>query len=59
MTLQEDMDSKRSWTQGEINALKSKYKRTHFTHFSGQTSQAYRENYDRIFRKRKRRKKKS
>ena len=33
MTLQEDMDSKRNWTQSEIDALKSKYRRTHFTHF--------------------------
>jgi len=33
MTLQEDMDSKRNWTQSEINALKSKYRRTHFDHF--------------------------
>ena len=35
MTLQNDMDSKRNWTQGEIDALKSKYRRTHFTHFKG------------------------
>ncbi len=35
MTLQEDMDSKRDWTQGEIDALKSKYRRTHFDHFPG------------------------
>lgn len=33
MTLQEDMDSKLSWTQEEINSLKSKYRRTHFDHF--------------------------
>lgn len=33
MTLQQDMDSKRNWTQGEIDSLKSKYKRTHFDHF--------------------------
>lgn len=33
MTLQEDMDSKRNWTQGEIDALKSKYRRIHFDHF--------------------------
>jgi len=35
MTLQEDMDSKKNWTQGEIDALKSKYRRTHFDHFNG------------------------
>ncbi len=33
MTFQEDMDSKRNWTQEEINALKRKYRRTHFDHF--------------------------
>jgi len=35
MTLQDDMDSKRDWTQSDIDALKSKYRRTHFTHFQG------------------------
>ena len=35
MTLQQDMDSKLKWTQGEIDALKSKYKRTHFNQFNG------------------------
>jgi hypothetical protein len=33
MTLQEDMDSKRNWTQSEIDDLKRKYRRTHFDHF--------------------------
>jgi len=34
MTLQKDMDSKREWTPGEIDGLKQKYSRTHFTHFT-------------------------
>ncbi len=33
MTLQEDMDSKLSWTQAEIDGLKQKYRRTHFDQF--------------------------
>jgi hypothetical protein len=33
MTLQQDMDSKRNWTQSEIDGLKKKYSRTHFDHF--------------------------
>lgn len=35
MSLQEDMESKRDWTQSDIDDLKRKYRRTHFTHFSG------------------------
>ena len=34
MTLHDDMTSKRNWTQEEINGLKQKYSRTHFTHFA-------------------------
>jgi hypothetical protein len=34
MSLQDDMDSKANWTQSDIDALKSKYSRTHFTHFA-------------------------
>jgi hypothetical protein len=34
MSLQDDMESKANWTQSEIDALKSKYRRTHFTHFT-------------------------
>lgn len=54
MALTDDLNAKRpgEWTQGDIDSLKSKYKRIHFTHFSGQTS-AYRKNYDRIFRKKR------
>jgi hypothetical protein len=53
--LQKDMTSKKNWTQDEINSLKRKYARTHFDHFAGE-SELYRRNYDRIFRKRKRKK---
>ena len=35
MTLQEEMDSHTHWTQEEIDALKHKHRRTHFTHFRG------------------------
>ena len=50
MSFADDM-SRKSYTQADIDGLKKKYTRTHFTHFSGQTSQKYRDNYDRIFRK--------
>jgi hypothetical protein len=55
MALAEDLQAKRpgEWTQADIDGLKQKYNRIHFTHFSGQTSQAYRDNYDRIFRNNK------
>lgn len=35
MSLQDELDSKQNWTQSEINDLKGRYKRIHFTHFSG------------------------
>jgi len=55
MTLQEDLEAKRpgEWTQEDIRDLQRKHRRTHFTHFSGQTSPLYRKNYDRIFRRKK------
>jgi hypothetical protein len=34
MTLSNDLMSKKNWTQDEINGLKEKYNRTHFTHFT-------------------------
>lgn len=34
MTLSDDMTSKTNWTQEEIDGLKKKYSRTHFTHFT-------------------------
>lgn len=34
MTLSNDMTSKKNWTQEEIDGLKKKYSRTHFTHFT-------------------------
>lgn len=35
MTLQQDLESKRpgEWTQADIDALKAKYSRIHFSHF--------------------------
>lgn len=35
MALLDDMNSQRDWSQADINALKGKYKRTHFDHFQG------------------------
>lgn len=37
MALTDDLQAKRpgEWTQSDINALQSKYRRTHFDHFQG------------------------